>query len=169
MKKPGKLRWDYAEPTKKTIVVNGSRLVQYEPDVNQAYVDERFDSTAMSAAVTFLLGTGSLAKEFNLAGDAEGRLVLTPKLPDRNDLQDDAHLTAAARIICTPEVPIRRFIASRSIIICIIISIIACIICIICIISGLAIMPLCIDLCCSTIAVNNSAIASTRASPLALP
>lgn len=82
VKKPGKLRWDYAEPAKKTIVVNGSRLVQYEPDVNQAYVDERFDSTAMSAAVTFLLGTGSLEKEFNLAGDAEGRLVLTPKVPD---------------------------------------------------------------------------------------
>src|SRR5512141_664672 len=39
VKKPGKLRWDYAEPTKKTIVVNGSRLVQYEPEENQAYVD----------------------------------------------------------------------------------------------------------------------------------
>src|SRR5512138_119335 len=77
VKKPGKLRWDYVEPAKKTIVVNGSRLVQYEPDVNQAYVDERFDSTAMSAAVTFLLGKGSLEKEFDLSSDAEGRLVLT--------------------------------------------------------------------------------------------
>jgi outer membrane lipoprotein carrier protein len=82
VKKPGKLRWDYSEPSRKSIVVNGSRLVQYEPEANQAYVDERFDATAMSAAVTFLLGKGSLEKEFELATDAEGRLVLTPKAPD---------------------------------------------------------------------------------------
>ena len=82
VKKPGRLRWDYAEPTRKTIVVNGARLVQYEPEANQAYVDERFDATAMSAAVTFLLGKGSLEKEFEPALDPEGRLVLTPRQPD---------------------------------------------------------------------------------------
>ena len=82
VKKPGKLRWDYVTPAPKTVVVNGSRLVQYEPEANQAYVDERFDATAMSAAVTFLLGKGSLEKEFELATDAEGRLVLTPRKPD---------------------------------------------------------------------------------------
>src|SRR6266542_2577204 len=43
VKKPGKLRWDYLDPSKKTIVVNGPRLVQYEPEENQAYVDEHFD------------------------------------------------------------------------------------------------------------------------------
>src|SRR5919205_1242616 len=69
VKKPGKLRWDYDEPAKKTIVVNGSRLVQYEPEANQAYVDERFDASAMSAAVSFLLGRGRLDREFDLAED----------------------------------------------------------------------------------------------------
>lgn len=82
VKKPGKLRWDYAQPERKVVVVNGSRLVQWEPEANQAYVDEHFDATAMSAAVTFLLGTGKLAAEFDLATDAEGRLLLTPKKPD---------------------------------------------------------------------------------------
>jgi outer membrane lipoprotein carrier protein len=82
VKKPGKLRWDYDSPSKKSIVVNGSRLVQYEPEANQAYVDERFDASAMSAAVTFLLGQGRLDKEFDLSVDGEGRLVLTPKKPD---------------------------------------------------------------------------------------
>jgi len=82
VKKPGKLRWDYLEPTPKTIVVNGSRLVQYEPDANQAYVDERFDASALSAAVTFLLGKGSLEKEFALSSTGPGRLVLTPRRPD---------------------------------------------------------------------------------------
>ncbi len=81
VKKPGKLRWDYLEPSKKTIVVNGSRLVQYEPDEDQAYVDDHFDASAMSAAVTFLLGKGKLAREFELAVEG-GRLVLTPRKPD---------------------------------------------------------------------------------------
>jgi outer membrane lipoprotein carrier protein len=82
VKKPGRLRWDYAEPEKKVVVVSGSRLVQYEPEANQAYVDEKFDATAMSAAVSFLLGSGKLEKEFALSVDGEGRLVLAPREAD---------------------------------------------------------------------------------------
>jgi outer membrane lipoprotein carrier protein len=82
VKRPGKLRWDYEKPEPKVVVVNGTRLVQWEPAANQAYVDERFDATAMSAAVSFLLGEGKLAAEFELAADGEGRLVLTPRKPD---------------------------------------------------------------------------------------
>ncbi len=82
VKKPGKMRWDYASPTTKTIVVNGARLVQWEPEANQAYVDEKFDATAMSAAVTFLVGKGSLEKEFLLSTGEGGTLVLRPRQPD---------------------------------------------------------------------------------------
>jgi len=82
VKKPGMMRWDYETPTPKTVAVKGSRLVQYEPEENQAYVDERFDATAMSAAVTFLLGTGDLAREFDLSVDGAGDLVLRPKEED---------------------------------------------------------------------------------------
>ncbi len=82
VKKPGMMRWDYEQPARKTIAVKGARLVQYEPEENQAYVDEHFDATAMSAAVTFLLGKGDLAKEFELSRDGAGGLLLTPKEPD---------------------------------------------------------------------------------------
>jgi outer membrane lipoprotein carrier protein len=82
VKKPGMMRWDYDAPAPKTIAVKGSRLVQYEPEENQAYVDERFDASAMSAAVTFLLGKGDLAKEFELAVDGAGALLLRPKEAD---------------------------------------------------------------------------------------
>ncbi len=82
VKKPGRMRWDYESPSAKTIAVNGSRLVQWEPEANQAFVDDRFDATAMSAAVTFLLGKGSLEKEFLLAAGADGALVLRPRQPD---------------------------------------------------------------------------------------
>lgn len=82
VKKPGMMRWDYESPARKTIAVKGSRLVQWEPEEHQAYVDEKFDATAMSAAVTFLLGKGDLAKEFDLAADGAGGLLLHPKEPD---------------------------------------------------------------------------------------
>jgi outer membrane lipoprotein carrier protein len=82
VKKPGMMRWDYDKPAKKTIAVKGSRLVQWEPEENQAYVDDTFDASAMSAAVTFLLGKGDLAREFDLSVDELGALLLRPKAPD---------------------------------------------------------------------------------------
>jgi outer membrane lipoprotein carrier protein len=82
VKKPGRMRWDYDRPEPKTIAVTGKRLVQYEPEEHQAYVDEAFDASAMSAAVTFLLGEGELAKEFELALDGAGALLLRPKVAD---------------------------------------------------------------------------------------
>ncbi|BDG03611.1 LolA family protein [Anaeromyxobacter oryzae] len=82
VKKPGMMRWDYTSPTQKTIAVKGTRLVQLEPEENQVYVDDHFDSSAMSAAVTFLLGKGDLAKEFDLSVDGSGALVLRPKVAD---------------------------------------------------------------------------------------
>ncbi|HET7824817.1 MAG TPA: outer membrane lipoprotein carrier protein LolA [Anaeromyxobacter sp.] len=100
VKKPGKMRWDYEKPARKTIAVSGSRLVQYEPEENQAYVDDHFDASAMSAAVAFLLGKGDLAREFDLGIDATGALLLHPKEPDpRVDVialtvADDGQVTA---------------------------------------------------------------------------
>lgn len=82
VKKPGRMRWDYEAPARKTVAVVGSRLVQWEPEANQAYVDERFDASAMSAAVAFLLGRGSLAREFDLTLDAQGWLVGKPRKAD---------------------------------------------------------------------------------------
>ncbi|ABC79865.1 LolA family protein [Anaeromyxobacter dehalogenans] len=82
VKKPGMMRWDYEKPAPKTVAVKGSRLVQYEPEENQAYVDEAFDSSAMSAAVTFLLGKGDLLREFDVSLDGAGALLLRPKEAD---------------------------------------------------------------------------------------
>jgi outer membrane lipoprotein carrier protein len=82
VKKPGMMRWEYQKPALKTVVVKGSRLVQYEPDENQAYVDEHFDSSGMSAALAFLLGKGDLAKEFEVSMGEKGALLLRPRVED---------------------------------------------------------------------------------------
>jgi outer membrane lipoprotein carrier protein len=82
VKKPGMMRWDYQKPSPKTVAVKGSKLVQYEPDENQAYVDEHFDSSGMSAALTFLLGKGDLEKDFEVSKSSTGALALRPREPD---------------------------------------------------------------------------------------
>jgi outer membrane lipoprotein carrier protein len=82
VKKPGKMRWDYEKPAAKTITVSGTRLVQFEPEENQAYVDDHFDASAMSAAVAFLLGKGDLTREFQVSLDGNGALLLRPKEAD---------------------------------------------------------------------------------------
>ncbi len=82
VKKPGMMRWEYTKPAPKIVVVKGTRLVQYEPEENQAYVDERFDASGMSAALTFLLGKGDLEKEFDVAVRPGGTLVLRPRVED---------------------------------------------------------------------------------------
>jgi outer membrane lipoprotein carrier protein len=94
VKKPGMMRWEYETPAPKIVVVKGSRLVQYEPDENQAYVDEHFDSSGMSAALAFLLGKGDLTKEFEVTGAEGNVLVLRPRVDDprveRIELTTDA-------------------------------------------------------------------------------
>jgi outer membrane lipoprotein carrier protein len=82
VKKPGLMRWDYQSPSPKVVAVTGRRLVQYEPEEGQAYVDEQFDATAMTAAVGFLLGTGDLARDFSAALGEGATLVLRPKVAD---------------------------------------------------------------------------------------
>ena len=82
VKKPGLMRWDYQSPAVKVVAVTGKRLVQYEPEEQQAYVDEAFDATALTAAVAFLLGKGDLARDFSASLGEGGVLVLRPKLSD---------------------------------------------------------------------------------------
>jgi outer membrane lipoprotein carrier protein len=82
VKKPGMMRWEYQKPSPKIVAVKGSKLVQYEPAENQAYVDEHFDSSGMSAALTFLLGKGDLEKEFQVSISSTGALLLRPREAD---------------------------------------------------------------------------------------
>jgi outer membrane lipoprotein carrier protein len=82
VKKPGLMRWDYLAPAPKVVAVTGRKLVQYEPEERQAYVDEQFDATAMTAAVGFLLGKGDLVRDFDGSLGEGGTLVLRPKVAD---------------------------------------------------------------------------------------
>jgi outer membrane lipoprotein carrier protein len=64
LKKPGKMRWDYAKPEKQLIVSDGTTLWFYDPDDEQAYKQDLKGNT-LPAQVSFLLGEGKLDKEFD--------------------------------------------------------------------------------------------------------
>jgi outer membrane lipoprotein carrier protein len=91
--KPGKMRWDYAAPSKKVIVSNGQRLLVYEPgetDKEEGQVFERaITESELPQALAFLTGTGKLEADFTFRlldaaqqGFAGGHVLeLTPKVP----------------------------------------------------------------------------------------
>jgi len=89
LKKGGKLRWEYTEPTPQEIVSDGKKLWVYTPTLNQANVADAPEVLAGPAG-SFLAGLGRLRSEFQVRflnpaqpKDAEGNWVLdlTPKQP----------------------------------------------------------------------------------------
>lgn len=89
LKKGGKLRWEYSEPTKQEIVSDGKTLWVYTPTLNQVNTGPAPEALAGPAG-SFLAGLGRLREHFNVRflnpaqpTDPEGNVVLdlTPKQP----------------------------------------------------------------------------------------
>jgi outer membrane lipoprotein carrier protein len=89
LKKGGKLRWEFTEPTAQEIISDGKKLWVYTPTLNQANVAEAPEALAGPAG-SFLAGLGRLRTEFQVRflnpaqpKDADGNWVLdlTPKQP----------------------------------------------------------------------------------------
>ena len=89
LKKGGKLRWEYKEPTPQEIVSDGKKLWVYTPALGQVNVGEATEALAGPAG-SFLAGLGRLRAEFAVRflnpaepRDGEGNWVLdlTPKRP----------------------------------------------------------------------------------------
>ncbi|MFH1808716.1 MAG: outer membrane lipoprotein carrier protein LolA [Pseudomonadota bacterium] len=82
--RPGLMRFDYATPTNKTFLVDGSALWVIQPADHQALVDRCFKADAMTSSLTFLFGQGDLSAQFDVqpgqkAPEGLQRLVLVPK------------------------------------------------------------------------------------------
>ena len=97
LKKGGKLRWEYTEPTPQEIVSDGKKLWVYTPSLNQVNVGDAPEALAGPAG-SFLAGLGRLRAEFSVRflnpaqpTDAEGNWVL--------DLEPKQPLPTLARLI----------------------------------------------------------------------
>ncbi len=64
VKRPGLLRWEYAAPDKRLLVLDGKAFWQWSPDDNQVSVKRDVRGEQLSSAFTFLWGKGDLLKDF---------------------------------------------------------------------------------------------------------
>jgi outer membrane lipoprotein carrier protein len=85
LQRPGKFRWDYAEPSQQLVLGDGKEIWFYDKDLQQANV-RSMDATLASTPAVLLSGTGSVAEQFDIkALPDEGGLrwyQLVPKHPD---------------------------------------------------------------------------------------
>ena len=85
LQRPGKFRWDYAEPSQQLVLGDGQEIWFYDKDLQQANV-RRMDATLASTPAVLLSGTGSVAEQFDIKSlPDEGGLrwyQLVPKHPD---------------------------------------------------------------------------------------
>ncbi|MCC6810309.1 MAG: outer membrane lipoprotein chaperone LolA [Deltaproteobacteria bacterium] len=94
IKKPGLMRWDYAEPNVKNFVIDGKRLWFYKPEEAQVIVNDKYQEADISAGLSFLWTAKRLTADFDVrhftGPDPQGKAVptdavkLTPKNPDPN-------------------------------------------------------------------------------------
>lgn len=64
LKKPGKMRWDYASPETKLFISDGKWLYEYVPAERYASRTSIKNSGDMRAPFAFLLGRGNLRRDF---------------------------------------------------------------------------------------------------------
>src|SRR5262245_3757273 len=74
VKKPGKMRWDYASPDAKQFVSNGTKTYFYVPADKQVIVASLPADDSVSTRILFLAGKGNIVRDFTAS--------LVP-LPDR--------------------------------------------------------------------------------------
>ena len=83
LRKPGRMRWDYAAPTGKLFVSDGKDVYLYTPEAHRVEKTKLKASDDMRAPLAFLLGKLHFAKEFrNIRSQPEGsatRIVAEPK------------------------------------------------------------------------------------------
>jgi outer membrane lipoprotein carrier protein len=82
IKKPGRMRWEYTSPDKKTFVSDGHKIISYIPADKQAIVSNMPSDDQATTAVLFLVGKGNLTRDFTVSyADTE--------LPDQYALRLD--------------------------------------------------------------------------------
>lgn len=95
IKKPGRMRWEYTDPEKKTFVSDGRKIYSHIPADKQVIVSTVPSDDEATTAVLFLAGKGNLVRDFNVsyaeagtppagAGTDTVALRLDPKLKQRD-------------------------------------------------------------------------------------
>jgi outer membrane lipoprotein carrier protein len=89
IKKPGKMRWVYTAPEKKTFVSDGVKIYSYIPQDRQVIVSAVPTGDDATTAVMFLAGKGDVSRDFTASYAASGppgtwSLKLVPRKAERD-------------------------------------------------------------------------------------
>jgi outer membrane lipoprotein carrier protein len=89
VKKPGKMRWIYTAPEKKTFVSDGVKIYSYIPQDRQVIVSSVPTGDEATTAVMFLAGKGDIARDFTATYADKGpegtwALKLVPRKAERD-------------------------------------------------------------------------------------
>ena len=71
LKKPGLLRWDYIEPSKEHIYVDGDAVMMYVPEHQQVVKGTLTQMAASKGPLALLLGVGKLSQQFTILETSE--------------------------------------------------------------------------------------------------
>ena len=90
IKKPGRMRWDYTAPEKKTFVADGRKVYSYIPADKQVVVGDMPSGDTATTAVLFLAGKGNLTRDFvvTYAADSESAGTWALRLDPRAKQRD---------------------------------------------------------------------------------
>ena len=67
IRKPGRMRWEYTAPEKKTFVSDGVKIYSYVPADKQVIVSNVPSVDEATTAVLFLAGKGNLVRDFDVS------------------------------------------------------------------------------------------------------
>ena len=87
VERPGRMRWQYAPPDARVVLLTDSAIRVYSPEDEQLQIAPMTKETVSPTALSFLLGEGSLAKDFSARAHADPQrpelgLELVPKQGD---------------------------------------------------------------------------------------
>jgi len=102
LKKPGRMRWQYSDPSGKLFVSDGKNVYLYTPGEPRAEKSALKESADMRAPLAFLLGKLDFAREFKTFAstqDADGTWIAAePKSPNLAYTKVEFLATAAGEI-----------------------------------------------------------------------
>ncbi len=87
LRKPGKMRWDYAAPAGKVFLSDGKNILLYTPGNNRLEKSRLKESEDLRAPLAFLLGKLNFWKEFrSFTSRAEGDSTWVSAIPNSDQL-----------------------------------------------------------------------------------
>ncbi len=101
--KPGKMRWDYDQPKKKMILMDGKHITLFDPEDRQVLRGKQPKDEELPVALSFLWGKGKLTELFkvSIASENKDEVVLkcVPKEPIPNTAEVLLTLSLGERVL----------------------------------------------------------------------